>query len=106
MTRHAGGWGLVLGDECSGAWLGRELLRATLRAYDGVDAGSPLAETVMKDFDGDTSQLVLFARDASAADFASYAPRLFSANDTAMLKANQVLIKQPRQPRREDASKI
>ncbi len=91
VTRHAGGWGLVLGDECSGAWLGRELLRATLRAYDGVDAGSPLAETVMKDFDGDTSQLVLFARDASAADFASYAPRLFSANDTGDELAGVIL---------------
>ena len=91
VTRHAGGWGLVLGDECSGAWLGRELLRATLRAHDGVDAGSPLAETVMKDFDGDTSQLVLFARDASAADFASYAPRLFSANDTGDELAGVIL---------------
>ena len=91
MTRHAGGWGLVLGDECSGAWLGRELLRATLRAHDGVDAGSPLTETVMKDFDGDTSQLVLFARDASAADFASYAPRLFSANDTGDELASVIL---------------
>ena len=91
VTSHAGGWGLVLGDECSGAWLGRELLRATLRAYDGVDAVSPLAEAVMKDFDGDTSQLVLFARDASAADFASYAPRLFSANDTGDELASVIL---------------
>ena len=81
VTRHAGGWGLVLGDECSGAWLGRELLRATLRAHDGVDAGSPLTETVMNDFDGDANRLVLFARDASAANFAAYAPRLFSAKD-------------------------
>jgi len=79
VTKHAGGWGLVLGDECSGAWLGRELLRATLRAHDGFGANSPLTKSVLTEFNGDPSRIVLFARDAAAADFASYAPRLFSA---------------------------
>ena len=78
-TRHAGGWGLVLGDECSGAWLGRELLRATLRTYDSLDEGSPLTLSVLSDFDDDPRQIVLFARHAVAADFAAYAPRLFAA---------------------------
>ena len=78
-TRHTGGWGLVLGDECSGAWLGRELLRATLRTYDGHDKGSSLTLSVLSDFDYDPRQIVLFARDATATDFAAYAPRLFAA---------------------------
>ena len=32
---RAGGWGYVLGDEGSGYWLGRQALRAVMRAADG-----------------------------------------------------------------------
>ena len=35
------GWGHVLGDRGSAAWVGLEGLRAALRARDGVDGGSP-----------------------------------------------------------------
>ena len=35
------GWGHVLGDVGSGAWIGLEGLRAALRADDGLTAGSP-----------------------------------------------------------------
>ncbi|QKE83554.1 BadF/BadG/BcrA/BcrD ATPase family protein [Arthrobacter sp. NEB 688] len=35
------GWGHVLGDRGSAAWVGLEGLRAALRARDGVGAGSP-----------------------------------------------------------------
>lgn len=35
-VRFAGGWGLALGDEASGAWLGREVLRAALMAHEGA----------------------------------------------------------------------
>jgi glucosamine kinase len=34
-VRQIGGWGLVLGDEGSGAWIGRALCAAALRAEDG-----------------------------------------------------------------------
>ncbi|HOZ35100.1 MAG TPA: BadF/BadG/BcrA/BcrD ATPase family protein, partial [Tabrizicola sp.] len=34
VIRQVGGWGLVLGDEGSGAWLGRSLLARALRAVD------------------------------------------------------------------------
>ena len=91
VTRHVGGWGPVLGDECSGAWLGRELLRATLRAHDGVDGGSPLTESVLTAFDRDAHRIVLFARDASAADFASFAPRLFPADEAGDAVASAIL---------------
>ena len=35
------GWGHVLGDRGSAAWVGLEGLRAALRARDGVEGGSP-----------------------------------------------------------------
>jgi glucosamine kinase len=41
---RAGGWGYVLGDEGSGYWLGRNALRAVVRAADG--RGRPTALTV------------------------------------------------------------
>lgn len=35
QAARAGGWGYVLGDEGSGYWLGRQALRAVVRAADG-----------------------------------------------------------------------
>ena len=84
VTRHAGGWGLVLGDECSGAWLGRELLRSTLRAQDGLEDGSGLTETVLSAFSNNPQAIILSAQTASPADFAAYAPQLFSACEGGM----------------------
>lgn len=90
-TRQAGGHGLILGDECSGAWLGRELLRATIRATDGTGDNSPLATAILSEFENDPHNLILFARDASAADFAAYAPHLFSAAETGDLVASSIV---------------
>lgn len=46
---RVGGWGWPVGDEGSGAWLGREAVRAALRQLDGRDAPSPLlADTVCR----------------------------------------------------------
>lgn len=44
VMRAAGGYGLALGDEASGAWLGREALAATARALDGLGPASPLTD--------------------------------------------------------------
>ena len=44
---RAGGWGHVLGDEGSGFWLGRQALRAVLRAADRRSEPTALAAPVM-----------------------------------------------------------
>lgn len=44
---RAGGWGYVLGDEGSGYWLGRQALRAVLRASDGRGSQTPLTPLVL-----------------------------------------------------------
>lgn len=53
---QAGGWGFLVGDTMSGAILGRELLRRSLLAFDGLEPKTPLTEAVMARFenDGDT----------------------------------------------------
>jgi N-acetylglucosamine kinase-like BadF-type ATPase len=47
---RAGGWGHVLGDEGSGFWLGRQALRAVLRAADHRGARTDLAPRIMAHF--------------------------------------------------------
>lgn len=75
-----GGWGPVLGDEASGAWIGRSFLGHALRAGDGLAPTSPLADAVLADLGGPAGA-VAFARTATGADFASIVPRIVAAPD-------------------------
>lgn len=68
-----GGWGIDLGDEASGAWLGRGLLAATLRAQDGVSEGSPLCALIKTRF-GDAAGIMGFIADANPGEVAALAP--------------------------------
>ena len=79
---YAGGWGLTLGDECGGAWLGRELLRAVLMAHDGLLEDTPLGEQVTSNFGNEPDGIVMFAATATPADFAELAPVLFEAHES------------------------
>lgn len=47
---RAGGWGYVLGDEGSGFWLGRQAVRAILRAADRRGPDTALAPAVLAHF--------------------------------------------------------
>jgi glucosamine kinase len=75
-----GGWGLVLGDEGSGAWIGRRALSETLRAVDGFRAMSPLARALLDDLGGPDG-IVAFAQGARPADLAALAPRVIASDD-------------------------
>ena len=72
-----GGWGFVVGDQASGARLGRDLLERSLLAHDRVHAASPLTEKVMAEYGGDPERIVEFAHSARPKDFARYAPVVF-----------------------------
>lgn len=72
-----GGWGFVVGDQASGARLGRDLLERSLLAYDQVRAASPLTEKVMAEYGNDPERIVEFAHTAKPKDFARYAPVVF-----------------------------
>jgi N-acetylglucosamine kinase-like BadF-type ATPase len=45
---RAGGWGYLLADEGSGYWLGRQALRAVVRAYDGRGPATALTGLVLE----------------------------------------------------------
>ncbi|QDC08086.1 ATPase [Oceanicola sp. D3] len=73
-----GGHGLVLGDEASGAWMGRALLKAVLAVEDGVEPATALTRQIAEEMGG-VSGIVAFAAEAGPSDFAALAPRLLDA---------------------------
>lgn len=80
--RQYGGYGFLLGDEGSGASLGRALLSRVLRAHDGVLPMTPLLAKLLDDMGG-PGQIVAFAFTARPADFAALAPRIIDNADPA-----------------------
>jgi glucosamine kinase len=60
--RHqAGGWGFPIGDQMSGAILGRELVRRTIEAEDGILEGSPLTKAVLARLGGTVDMIMDWA---------------------------------------------
>ncbi|EEW26520.1 BadF/BadG/BcrA/BcrD ATPase family protein [Rhodobacter ferrooxidans] len=82
VVRQIGGWGFILGDEGSGAWLGRALLSRALRSVDGLVPQTPLLTAVIAELGG-PDRVVTFARDSRPADFAGFALRIAASDDVA-----------------------
>lgn len=78
-VQRLGGWGFTLGDEASGARMGRRLLSLTLHAFDGVRPHSELTRNILAEFEGQPSKIVQFADSASPGDFGTYARRIVAA---------------------------
>lgn len=77
LVKEIGGWGFIVGDQSSGARLGRDLLEQALLAHDGVRPATAITRMVMAQFDDDPQKVVEFAHDAKPKDFAHYAPQVF-----------------------------
>lgn len=71
---RVGGWGLMLSDEGSGAWLGREAMRRVLWAHDGRVAPTALLRRLLDEFDADPYAIVRWAANAQPADFGRLVP--------------------------------
>lgn len=84
QVHRIGGRGFVLGDEGSGAWLGRALLARALRACDGLVPHTSLLQSVLADLGG-AEAVIRFGFAASPADFARLAPRVLASDDPAAL---------------------
>jgi glucosamine kinase len=69
-----GGYGFPISDEGSGADIGLQAIRLALRASDGRGDCSPLLDEVLAAFDHDPYQAVAWSEQASATDFAAFAP--------------------------------
>lgn len=85
-----GGYGFTLGDEGSGAWIGREALRRTLHAHDGLVAQTPLLKELWDQFEG-VAGLIGFARRARPADYAAIAPMVLTHDRQACPVAGAIM---------------
>lgn len=80
--RQVGGRGFLMGDEGSGAVLGRSLLAQAMRAADGFRPMTPLLAAVLDEFGG-IEGIIAFGNRARPADFARLAPRIVAGDDPA-----------------------
>jgi len=80
-----GGRGFLMGDEGSGAVLGRTLLAQAMRAGDGFAPDSPLLAQIRDEFGGPEG-IIAFGTRASPGQFATLAPRLIGTDDPAALR--------------------
>lgn len=78
VFRSVGGWGLSLGDEGSGAWLGLQALRQVLRCHDGLADHSDLTRDLLGQFQTDPNQIVTFSAAATPSDYGQFAPTVMS----------------------------
>lgn len=78
--RHwIGGFGFQLGDQGSGAILGRGALRRAVLSLDNLIPSSPLLVEILDEFKRDRDALADWARHAMPRDYAQLAPRIFAA---------------------------
>jgi glucosamine kinase len=76
-ARPIGGWGFQVGDQGSGARVGRDLLEQTLLAHDGIRPASPLTNEMMAVFRNNPEAVVEFTTNAKPGDFGGFAPKVF-----------------------------
>lgn len=79
--RRVDGWGHLLGDCGSGAWIGRAGLEAAMRAHDGRPGGSAALLAAARERFGDPGTLpgALYPRSDRPAVLASFAPAVAAA---------------------------
>ena len=91
VTR-CGGWGPVIGDEGSGAWIGRRALSVVTASSDGREPATALVGAVLTAAEvEEVADLVGWAANATAGQLATLAPAVASAADAGDLRANAVL---------------
>lgn len=86
-----GGWGLPASDEGSGAWLGRELLRRVLWAYDGRAEWSELLCEAFAKFENDPHAIVRWTSAARPHEFGALAPLVVTASERGDTAATELM---------------
>lgn len=89
---RCGGWGPVIGDEGSGAWIGRRALSVVTAAADGREPETALAGAVLTAAQvNDVTELIAWAASATPAMLATLAPAVMSEAESGDLRANALL---------------
>jgi glucosamine kinase len=91
VPHEIGGWGFLIGDQGSGARIGRDLLEETLLAHDGIRGASPLTEKVLGIYRNEPRDMVEFTLGAKPGDFGAYAPMVFEHAAKGDVIANAIV---------------
>ena len=91
-TARCGGWGPNIGDEGSGAWIGRRALSVVTAASDGREPDTALTGAILTAAQvNDVNDLIAWAAAATPAALATLAPAVISEADAGDLRANAIL---------------
>jgi glucosamine kinase len=91
-TARAGGWGINVGDEGSGAWIGRRALSVVAAASDGREPETALTGAILTALELQQSQqLIPWAASASPAMLATLAPVVITVAAGGDQRANSIL---------------
>lgn len=93
-SMRCGGWDYELGDEGSGGWLGKELLRAFTRQSDGREAPGAILDLVRRELDiADDFEVIEFAQNymASRSRISQLAPLVNEAAQAGDPSARAIL---------------
>lgn len=89
---RCGGWGPVIGDEGSGAWIGRRALSVVSAAADGREPETALTGAILTAAEvTESAELIPWAARASTAQIASLAPVVMTVADSGDLRANSII---------------
>lgn len=90
-SRTYGGWGFDISDQASGAWLGHLAIRETILALDDLQPRSLLSETIGAHFSQLASEALRWSQSAKPADYAIFAPMIFSAAEQGDTQATKLV---------------
>lgn len=89
---QCGGWGFHVGDQMSGAILGRELVRRSVEAEDGLMAGSELTRAIVERLGGTLDNVMDWSfRDRKPADYGALMPLFFDYFDKGDAVARELM---------------
>jgi len=88
---RVGGYGFPISDEGSGADVGLHAIRLALRAYDERAVGSSLTRDVMIRFNNDPFETVAWMDQATATDYAVFAPLVMRHADAGDPVARRIV---------------
>ena len=91
ITKLIGGWGFNLGDDGSGAKLGKELIKLSIRCHDGLSEHTDLTIEFLKKFKNNIKSIVETAKSFKPKDYAKFAPEIFTAMENKDSNAKKII---------------